>query len=143
MLGSLGESLGNDLRVEGVGKDLGPILEWAIGSDAGGSSVVVALGDDLEGELGLGGVHGEDSEVVDDEQFGADVATQGAVEGAVDVRAMQFAEHALGGDDDDAPGGLARLVRDGAGEEGFAGARHADEERIDAGVEEREVVQGE
>jgi len=109
MLGALSESLGDDLRVEGVGEDLGPVLERAIGRDASRSSVVVALGDDLEGELGLGGVHGEDREVVDDEQVGADVATQGAVEGAVDLGAMQVAEHALGGDDDDASGSLTRL----------------------------------
>jgi type II secretory pathway predicted ATPase ExeA len=75
VLGALGESLGDDLGVERVGEDLGPVLEGPIGRDAGRASEVVPLGDDLEGELGLGGVHGEDGEVVDDEQLGAHVAT--------------------------------------------------------------------
>jgi hypothetical protein len=74
VLCALGEALGDHLGVECVGEDLGPVLEGPIGGDAGGASKVVALGDNLEGELGLGGVHGEDGEVVDDEQLGAHVA---------------------------------------------------------------------
>ena len=72
--------------LSGVGKDLGPVLEGAIGGDHGRAAVVVALADDLKGELGLGGVHGEDGEVVDDEQLGADVAAQGVLEGSRGAR---------------------------------------------------------
>ena len=46
-------------------------------------------------------------------------------------------------DEDDAPGGLAGLVGERSGEEGLAGAGHADEERVDALGEEGEIVQGE
>src|SRR5260370_35964483 len=62
-LGSFGEPLGDHLCVERVGKHLRPVLEDAVGSDAGRASMVVTLRDDLKGELGLGGVHREDREV--------------------------------------------------------------------------------
>ena len=52
---ALGESLGDDLSVERVGKDLGPFFERAIGGDGRGAAVVVAFADDLKGELGLVG----------------------------------------------------------------------------------------
>jgi len=65
VLSTLGEALSDDLGVERVGEDLGPVLEWTIGSDAGRAAVLVAFGDDLEGELGLRGVHGQNGEVVD------------------------------------------------------------------------------
>src|SRR5208337_3490691 len=50
VLGSLGQALSDDLGVERVGKDLCPIFERPVGGDAGRSSEVVTLGDDLEGE---------------------------------------------------------------------------------------------
>jgi hypothetical protein len=93
VLGSLGQALSDDLGVERVGKDLCPIFERPVGGDAGRSSEVVTLGDDLEGELGLCGVHGEHGEVVNDEQLGAHVASEGAFEGAVDLGAVQVIEH--------------------------------------------------
>ena len=127
-----------------IGKDLGPVLEGAVGGDGGGAAVVVALGDDLEGELGLGGVHGEDGEVVDDEELGSDVAAEGAFEGAVKLGAGELVEHLRGADEDDAPAGrLAGLVGERAGEEGLAGAGGADEERVDSRLEEAEVVESE
>ena len=76
--------------------------------------------------------------------LGADVASQGAVEGAVELGAVQLAEHALGGDDDDAPGGLRQAL--------YATARARNvlpvpgmpmKSGLTPGVEEREVVQGE
>ena len=65
MLSALGESFRDHLGVEGIGEHFGPVLERAIGGDASRSSVIVAFRDHLECELGLGGVHLEDSEVVD------------------------------------------------------------------------------
>jgi len=41
VLGALREALGNDLCVERVREDLGPVLEQSIGRDAGGPAVVV------------------------------------------------------------------------------------------------------
>jgi hypothetical protein len=72
-LGDLGQSLGDDLSIERVGEDLGPVFERSVGGDAGRAAAFVAVGDDLEGELGLSGVHLEDGEVVDDEEHGGRV----------------------------------------------------------------------
>ena len=57
--------------------------------------------------------------------------------------AVQLAEHAGRGDEDDAPGIEAGLVGEGAGEKRLACAGRADEERVDALVEEVEIVEGE
>ncbi len=143
VFGALGEPLGDDLSVERVGEYLRPIFEWAVGSDAGRAAVVVALGDNLEGELGLGGVHGEHREVVNDEELGADEATKGTLEQAVELGAMQLAEHAGRGDEDNAPRRETGLVRERTSKERLAGPRRADEERVDAFVEEVEIVKGE
>jgi hypothetical protein len=89
----------------------------------------------------LSGVHRENGEVVDDEELGSDEASQGAIENAVELGAVQLAEHARRGDEDDAPGVEAGLVGQGAGEERLACAGRADEERVDALVEEVEIVQ--
>ena len=143
MLRALGEALGDDLGIEGVRKDLGPVLEWAVGGDEGGAAVVVTLRDDLEGELGLRRVHGEDGEVVDGEQLGGEVATEDAVESAVELGAVEIVEQARSGDEEDAAVCLAGAVGEGAGEEGLAGAGGADEERIDPLIDKGEVVKGE
>src|ERR1700690_4552796 len=81
--GVFGQALGDDLGVEGVGKDLGPILERSVGGDGGGATDLMALGDDLKGELCLGGIHGEHRKIVDDEQVCADVFAHGAVQAAM------------------------------------------------------------
>src|ERR1700733_13469948 len=142
-LGTLGEALGDDLGVERIGEHLGPVLEQAVGGDAGGSSVVVAVGDDLEREIGLCRVHGEHGEVVDDQEVGAAVAAERALELTVDLGAGEVIEHAGGGGEDDAARGLAHAVGERAGQEGLAGAGGADEQRIDALVEEGELVERE
>lgn len=85
---ALGQALGDDLGVERVGKDLGPFLEGTVGRDRGGAAVVVALADDLEGELGLSGVHLEAGKVVDDEQLSASVFAENALDAAVQLGAM-------------------------------------------------------
>ena len=107
--------------LSGVGKDFGPVFEGPIGRDHRRAAVVVALADDLEGELGLGGVHGEDGEVVDGEQLGADVATEGFLERAVELGGVELVEHPGRGDEHDAPG-LAGLVGQRASKESLAGA---------------------
>jgi len=43
VLGALGQAFGDDLGVERVGEDLGPVLEWPVGRDAGRAPVVVAV----------------------------------------------------------------------------------------------------
>jgi len=45
VLSAFGESLGDHLGVESVGKDFGPVLEESIGGDAGRASVLVAFRD--------------------------------------------------------------------------------------------------
>jgi hypothetical protein len=65
---------------------LGHSLKGPVGGDRGGASVVVALADDLEGELGLGGVHLEASEVIDGEQVGLGELAQHTLEAAVDLQ---------------------------------------------------------
>ena len=76
-----------------VREHLRPILERAIDGDAGRAPEFVTVGDDLEGKLGLGGVHREDGEVVNDQEFGANEATERALEDAVELSAVQLAEH--------------------------------------------------
>ena len=110
VLAALGEALGDHLRVERVGEHLGPILEGSIGSDGGRAPVVVALGDDLEGELGLGGVHGEDGQIVEDEQIGPHVTAHRLLERAVDLRAGEVIEHLRGAGKDHPPYRLASAV---------------------------------
>ena len=61
----------------------------------------------------------------------------------MDLGAVQFVEHARGGDEDDALGGQTGLVGEGTSEECLAGSGRADEERVDPLVEEVEVVETE
>src|ERR1043165_237758 len=56
---------------------------------------------------------------------------------------MELVEHFRRGHEDDALGGVTGAVSESASEKGLAGAGRADEERIDALIEEREVVEGE
>jgi hypothetical protein len=84
---------------------------------------------------------GEHCKVVDDEELGAHVRTQGAIEHAVQLGAVQMVEHPRRSDADDALGRLARLVGERAREERFASAGSADEERVDAAREKAQVVQ--
>jgi hypothetical protein len=56
---------------------------------------------------------------------------------------VQVVEHPGCGDEDDASGVEAGAVCQRAGEEGLSGAGETDEERIDAFLEKREVVQSE
>ena len=91
-LGPLGDALGNDLRVERAGKDLGPVLEGPVGGDAGRATALVAVGDDLEGELCLSGVHRQDGEVVDDEERGRCVLLEYALDQAVIVLGVAVLE---------------------------------------------------
>src|SRR5665647_2686206 len=70
VFGSLGEPLVDDLSVERVREDRGPVLEEAVARDAGRAPVLVALRDDLEGEIGLRRIHRKHGEVVDDEEVG-------------------------------------------------------------------------
>jgi hypothetical protein len=114
-----------------------------IGRDHRRAAVVVTLADDLKGELGLSGVHGEDGEVVDGEQLGADVATEGFLERAVKLGGVELVEHLGGGDEHDTAGHLAGFVGQGARKEGLAGTRRADEERVDALLEEGQIVKPE
>jgi hypothetical protein len=140
---ALGEALGDDLSVEGVGEHLRPVFEGAVGGDAGGAAVVVALADDLKGELCLSGIHLEGCEVVDDEQLGANILAQRFLEPAVELGAMELVEHLGRGDEHDAASCLTGLEGQRASEEGLAGAGDSDEERVDSLVEEAEVVQRE
>src|SRR6476646_7692566 len=103
--------------------------------------VLVALGDDLKGEVGLRGVHRQHREIVDDQEVGTAVATECALELTVDLGTGEIVEHAGRGGEDAAPRGLAGTIREGSSEEGLAGAGGADEQRVDAFVEESEVVE--
>ncbi len=105
--------------------------------------MVVTLGDDLEGELGLRGVHGEDGEVVDGEELGGEVATKDAIKAAVELGAVEIVEQARRSDEEDPAVCLAGAVGEGAGEEGLAGAGGADEDWIDTLLDKGEVVKGE
>src|SRR5262245_20543854 len=102
--------------------------------------VLVALGDDLEGEGGLARSQRQHREVVEDQEIGTTVATECALELAVDLSAGEIVEHAGRGGEHDASRGLAGAIREGPSEEGLAGAGDPDEQRVDALVEEREVV---
>jgi hypothetical protein len=53
--------------------------------------VLVALGDDLEGEVGLRRVHRQHREIVDDQEVGTAVATECALELTVDLGAGEIA----------------------------------------------------
>ena len=113
VLAAFSEAFRDDLRVEGIRKDLGPFFERAIRGDRRGSTVVVAFADDLEREIGLGPVHGKRREVVDDEKLCFGVFAEYSVEVSVKLGAMQFVEHLWGWDEDDSFGGLACPVRQG------------------------------
>ena len=128
--------------LSGSGKTLVQSLNGTVGSNESGPTVVVAFGDDLEGELGLGRAHGEDGEIVDSQEVCAHVAAQGAVEGSMDVGAVQVGGHARGGCEDDTLLGLAGSEIQSPREEGLAGTWAANEKRIGALGDEIEVVQG-
>ena len=71
------------------------------------------------------------------------VATEDALDAAVDLGAVKLVEHLGSGDEDDAFGLDAGLVREGTSQEGLAGARGADEDRIHSALEEGEVEERE
>jgi hypothetical protein len=142
-LGALGEALGDDLGVERVGEDLRPVLECAVRGDRGRATVVVALGDHLEGELRLRGVHLEHGEVVHEEEVGADVLSERALQATVQLGAVEVVQHLRRAHEDDAAVRLASAVRERASEEGLAGAGQADEERVHALLDEGEIVERE
>ena len=50
--------------------------------------MLVSFRDDLKGEIRLGWIHGENREVVDDEQFDAALFAQNTVERSVDLSAV-------------------------------------------------------
>src|ERR1700677_4301256 len=116
VLGALRESLGNDLSVECVGEDLGPVLERTIGGDGSRAAVVVSLGDDLKGELRLCGVHREHGEVVDDQEFGTDVTPHRTLETTMELGAMELIEHLGGSYQHDALVGLTGTIGQGSAE---------------------------
>jgi hypothetical protein len=114
------------------GKDLGPVLEQPVGRDAGRAMVLVALGDDLEGEVGLCRVHRQHREIVDDQEVGTAVTTECALELTVDLGTGEIVEHAGRGGEDDAPRGLAGAIREGTSEDGRARVPDRGKGRCDA-----------
>jgi hypothetical protein len=112
--GAFGEALGDDLGVERVGEDLGLILEEAVGGESGRAAVVVAVGENLKGELGLGRIHLENGEVVDHQELGLLVAAQSAVEAAVELGAVEVVEHPRRRDEHDPAVGLAGAIGESA-----------------------------
>jgi hypothetical protein len=76
------------LSIEWIREDLWPVFEGPIGGDGRGTSVLVSFRDDLKGEIRLGWIHGENREVVDDEQFDAALFAQNTVERSVDLSAV-------------------------------------------------------
>jgi len=97
----------------------------------------LALGDDLEGEVGLRWIHRQHREIVDDEEVVASVTTECTLELAVDLGTGEPVEHAGRGGKDDATRGLASAICEDTSEEGLAGACNADEQRVDTFAEER------
>src|SRR5690606_41336304 len=85
VLTAFGESLGDHLSVERIWEYLGPLLEGTGGRDGGRAAVVIALTDYLEGELGLGRVHGESGEVVGYQQLGVGVLAEHTVDTPVEL----------------------------------------------------------
>ncbi len=63
-----------------AGEDLGPVGEGFVGGEHDGPAGVVALGDDLEQQRGLGRFEGEVADLVEDEQLGPGEVLQFAME---------------------------------------------------------------
>src|SRR5690606_40822724 len=132
VLTAFGESLGDHLSVERIWEYLGPLLEGTVGRDGGGAAVVIALTDYLEGELGLGRVHGETGEVVDYQQLGVGVLAKHAIDAPVELCTVELVEHLGSRDEDNTPCRGTGLVGERSGQEGLARAWITNEERVEA-----------
>jgi hypothetical protein len=100
-----------------------------------------AILDDLEGEPRLRRIHGEDGEVVDGQEVGADVAAKGAVERAVDLCPVKIGSM-RGGEMKTTRlcAWQARTVCEGARQKSLSSAGDADEKGIGSVGEATEVV---
>ena len=72
-VGAVGEAVDDGLGQPGVGEDLGPLAERQVGGDDQ-RAAFVALGEDLEDELGGAVGQREVAELVEDDELGAGVA---------------------------------------------------------------------
>ena len=80
---AVGEAVNDGLGEAGVGEDLGPFAEGQVGGDDQ-RAAFVALGEDLEDELGGAVGQREVAELVNDDELGAGVAGNDAGELAAD-----------------------------------------------------------
>src|SRR3954453_21673951 len=86
---AVGEAVNDGLGEPGVGEDLGPLAEGRVGGDDK-RSAFVALGEDLEDELGGAVGQREIAELVNDDQLGAGVAGDDAGEPAGGLGFLRF-----------------------------------------------------
>ena len=79
--GVMDETIDEGDHASGIGKDLAPFCEWAVGGHDG-ALVLVTSTDELEQQVGMAIGIGEVSDLVDDEQARVGVAAQSPADGS-------------------------------------------------------------
>jgi hypothetical protein len=121
------EAIDDGLREPRIGEDLGPFAEGQVGGDDQ-AAAFVALGEDLEDELGGAVGQREVAELVDDDELGAGVTGNDAGELAAALGFLEFVGEPGEGGEADAAALLAGADRQGGREHRLAGAAVADED---------------
>jgi len=119
---------GHDL----VGEDVAPGAPGFVGCDDHGFFTVVALGDDLEEEGGLGSFEGGVADFVEDEEPGAEHGGEETVEAIGALCSAEAGDEVVAGDEEDPVAGLEGLDPEADGEGGLADAGRAEEEDVGA-----------
>ena len=112
-----------------IDKDLSPLLERLIGCDDDGS-LLVALGDELEEELGRLFGEGQISQFVDDQKIDSCKILQSLVQSAGDFGAGQDLRELLGGEEEHALAGLSGFDTEGDRQMGFPDTGWTDEQNV-------------
>ena len=120
---------GGDCRVV---ENVPPIGEGRVGGDHGGTFLTMAGGDDLIEEIGGLLIQRKVTKFVHDEQRGFGIQPELADQRMIHLRRQQVIEHVHGGGEQHALIGLTGAPTDDFRQEGFAGARIADDDDASA-----------
>jgi hypothetical protein len=124
---AVGDAVDDGLREAGVGEHLRPFSEREVGRDDQ-RCALVALGDDLEDELGGALGQSEIAELVKDDELGACVAGDDPAELASALGGLQLVRERGEGGEPDASSLLAGEHREGYREVCLAGVAVAEED---------------
>ena len=125
----------------GVGEDLGPFVEDAVGGDDG-RAPLIALADHLKQQVGVTLPIGHVSDLIENKQGRRGVVAQASTQVGGAILGGEVPEHVGGGDEASSVAREDGTMGEVLGEHGLADAAGADEDDVDMLAEEVEVEEG-